>query len=201
MASVPRGSGYGDRVTSRFSVLFDLDGTLVDSEPYAIEVGRLYAREFGIAEENDLPPGSSDEDHFSLMSAATGIDRQELYWGYWDRLRGVLREKLQPVEATYRLAVGLRAAGVPIAIVSNSRRHRILETLEIAAPLLVGCPVVGSDDVVRPKPAPDPYLRGAELLGVRPEDCVVVEDTLLGATAARAAGMEVMRLAALEHAS
>ncbi|GAA4971615.1 hypothetical protein GCM10023225_11650 [Kineococcus glutinatus] len=87
--------------------------------------------------------------------------------------------------ARERLA-GLRAAGVPTALVTMSYRSLAQEVVQ----LLPGAfdVLVPGDEVARGKPAPDPYLRAAELLGVDPRECVALEDSATGVRSAEAAG-------------
>jgi beta-phosphoglucomutase-like phosphatase (HAD superfamily) len=91
------------------------------------------------------------------------------------------------VEAVRRVARQL-----PVAVASSAHRAVIDVALEATGLDVVFAVVVSSDEVDAGKPAPDVYLLAAERLGVRPADCLVVEDSLNGVRAARAAGMTVV---------
>ena len=85
-------------------------------------------------------------------------------------------------------------------IVTSGRRALVsarLQRLSIPAPSVL----VTAEDVTQGKPAPDPYLKGAALLGVKPAKCVVVEDAVAGIRAAHAAGMRVISLPSTYDAS
>jgi beta-phosphoglucomutase-like phosphatase (HAD superfamily) len=83
--------------------------------------------------------------------------------------------------------------GVPVAIVSNSAPQRLRLSVERAGLMdLVGTHIFSGDEVERPKPAPDVYLKAAQTLGFAPEQCLVIEDSVTGVTAAKAAGMCVL---------
>jgi len=127
-------------------------------------------------------------------ASLAGCAPERLYDEYWAELEALYRRSLRPVPGAYALALALRGAGVPLAIVSNSRRHRVEATIAIAAPLLAGLPIVGREACARPKPAPDLYLAAADLLSLPPASCLCIEDSDVGVQAARAAGMTVLRL-------
>jgi HAD superfamily hydrolase (TIGR01509 family) len=86
----------------------------------------------------------------------------------------------------------LAAEGIPLAVVSNSPRRRLDSALEVSGLGRYFTVSVSADDVARPKPHPDPYLRAAELLGIAPGAVVAVEDSPTGAASAAAAGMRVV---------
>ena len=81
---------------------------------------------------------------------------------------------------------------VPMAVASNSDRWRLDVVLSSAGLRHLFEVTVAGDEVPEPKPAPDMYLRAAQILGVDPVDCVVIEDSPTGVAAARAAGMTVV---------
>ena len=85
--------------------------------------------------------------------------------------------------------------GVPLGVASTSRRDRLDLTLGRSGLARYFQATVAGDEVPRGKPAPDVYLAAAERLGVRPVDCLAIEDTGLGAAAAMAAGMRVIGVA------
>lgn len=174
-------------------VVFDLDGTLVDSEHLSERTWSELESDLGIEQMPFVVGGSADE-RCALIGERLGRPAESVYAEYWERLEQRYLRELRPVEPAYALAVHLRETGTPIAIASNSRRHRVLRSIELALPRLDGCVVVGSDEVRHPKPAPDLYRRAAERLGVAAESCVAFEDTPTGATAARAAGLRVIEL-------
>jgi HAD superfamily hydrolase (TIGR01509 family) len=94
----------------------------------------------------------------------------------------------------------LKERGVPIAIATGSRRERLDATLRAAGLRELFDVTVAQDEVPQAKPAPDLFLRAAELLGVSPAECVAVEDSPTGVEAALAAGMRVVAVArAPEH--
>jgi HAD superfamily hydrolase (TIGR01509 family) len=95
---------------------------------------------------------------------------------------------IEPMPGAEALLGALRAAGVPLALVSNSRRSFV--ELAIASAGLAGTfdALVTAEDVANPKPAPDAYLAAARELGVEPAACVILEDSPTGLAAARATG-------------
>jgi HAD superfamily hydrolase (TIGR01509 family) len=108
-----------------------------------------------------------------------------------DSFAGGLRRFEDAVGAAAELAF----QGIPLAVASASHRSRLDLTLA-AADVGRYFPVsVAGDEVAAGKPAPDVYLRAAELLEVRPRDCVAVEDSAPGVRAAAAAGMRVVGVA------
>jgi HAD superfamily hydrolase (TIGR01509 family) len=85
-----------------------------------------------------------------------------------------------------------QSLGLPVAVVSNSRRYRLNRCVERAGALMFfGQHVYSAEVVGLPKPAPDAYLHAARRLGCQPEHCLVIEDSVTGVQAARAAGMRV----------
>jgi HAD superfamily hydrolase (TIGR01509 family) len=179
------------------AVIFDLDGVLVDSEIWWDDVRRDFAREHG--------RGWTLEDRASVMGANS---RQ---WSATMRER--LRLDLEPVEierAVVDAVVGrYRAEGAPVidgaveavrrlgerwplGVASSAHADVIaaaLAALDLEDAFAV---VVSSDEVEHGKPAPDVYLRAGAELGVAPGAVLVVEDSLPGVRAAKAAGMTVV---------
>ncbi|MFG3107949.1 HAD family hydrolase [Streptomyces tendae] len=177
------------------SVIFDLDGTLVDSEPNYYEAGRRTLAEYGV-------PDFTWADH----EAYVGISTRETV-ADWQRrygLRASVEELLAVKNRHYlELARGsvraypemrkfvelLAGEGVPMAVASGSSLDAIgtiLARTGLNAQLRT---VVSADEVERGKPAPDVFLEAARRLGAEPARCVVLEDAAPGAAAAYAAGM------------
>ncbi|MGW4573077.1 HAD family hydrolase [Streptomyces tendae] len=177
------------------SVIFDLDGTLVDSEPNYYEAGRRTLAEYGV-------PDFTWADH----EAYVGISTQETV-ADWQRRYGLRAsvEELLAVKNRHYLALArdsvraypemrkfvelLAGEGVPMAVASGSSLEAIgtiLARTGLNAQLRT---VVSADEVARGKPAPDVFLEAARRLGAEPARCVVLEDAAPGAAAAYAAGM------------
>jgi beta-phosphoglucomutase len=86
------------------------------------------------------------------------------------------------------------AAAFPLAIASGSLHAEIDAILAVAQLRAPFSAVIGADDVLRGKPAPDPYLAAAAALGIAPQACVAIEDSSWGIDSARAAGMYTIAL-------
>jgi HAD superfamily hydrolase (TIGR01509 family) len=90
------------------------------------------------------------------------------------------------------LLEALRASGVPVGLATNSGREFATRALRAAGIYDRFDAVVSAEDVARPKPAPDVYVAAAEAIGAEPGECVALEDSETGVTAAKAAGMTVI---------
>ena len=178
------------------AVLFDLDGTLVDSEHYWMLSERKLAEEHN-AEWNHQD--GIDLIGMSLYDSSVIIGRKlgsalapdEII----DRLTAVVIEQLQ-VALPWRpgareLLQHLREAGVKTALVTMSMR-RMAQAVADAVGFDAFDVVVAGDDVVNGKPHPEAYLKAAELLGVAVEDCVAFEDSIPGLASAEAAGTKAV---------
>jgi HAD superfamily hydrolase (TIGR01509 family) len=200
-----------DKHNSAFAckaVIFDLDGTLIDSMQLWRRVDRDFLHKRGITVPKDLfahlPAGNS-----FIQTAQYFIDRFALP----DSVESVMREwtdmvgwhygndvKLKPGAA--RLLHHLSQRGTAIGLgTSNSYElaHKVLSRNGIWE---LFRSVVTGDMHLLGKPFPDIYLKSAENLGLDPKDCVVVEDTLTGVQAGKAAGMKVIAIFdedSLEH--
>jgi HAD superfamily hydrolase (TIGR01509 family) len=181
------------------AVLFDMDGVLIDSEPAHMAALSGVLSDFGfpapgVGDWEAVFLGRPDRDGLLDWFAAHGIDApvEPLMDETLARFTDVFRDLVEPFEDGQWLARELRARGLPLALVSGARRAEIeltLATFDLGAVFAVS---VSADDVARGKPDPEPYLRGAAALGVRPAACVVIEDAPAGVAAARAAGAAVI---------
>jgi sugar-phosphatase len=169
-------------------ILFDMDGVLVSSIESVVRSWRLWAKRYDVpnAESFDLPHGVRAKD--IIKTLLPDVDLQEA-------ARVIEDIEVEDV-ADLRVLPGVKTllAGLPPerwAIVTSSTRRLLLARLG-AAGLPVPERIISGDDVERGKPDPEPYLRGAELLGFRPEECVVVEDAPSGVAAGMAAGCRVL---------
>ncbi|MFP3913854.1 MAG: HAD family hydrolase [Actinomycetota bacterium] len=176
------------------AVLFDCDGVLLDSEPASEWAWRTALSEVGV-EIDDFGEwvGKTDQAIAIHYGGEARVSPTRLSGRSAELLLTLLEDEGIPVFPDARSALDQIAdAGMPRAVVSNSEGWR-LDALLKAADLDHLFPVrVSSDDVPRPKPDPDVYLRAARLLGVDPSRCLAVEDSPTGVAAARAAGMRVV---------
>jgi HAD superfamily hydrolase (TIGR01509 family) len=175
------------------AVLWDLDGTLIDSEPLwmagehelAESHGEVWTQEDGLA----LVGNSLIESaHYIKKRLGSDLAPEEIVDFLVRRLARDLAREIPWRPGAVELVTALDAASVPQAVVTMSYEpiaRPVADVLPFAA-------VVTGDQVTHGKPHPEPYLRAAELLGVDAADCLAIEDSGTGATSANAAGCHVL---------
>jgi len=181
------------------AVLFDMDGTLVDSEKlWDIAMQQLYVK-FGAAmtpEVRASTVGGSAENVIRIVYADLGLDPDPADMaGTADWLHDITGDLFDAglpwCDGARDLLDDLAAAGVPMALVTNTRRGLTERALNSIGRHYFATSVCG-DEVPRGKPAPDPYRQAAELLGLDPAHCLAVEDSATGTASAEAAGCPVL---------
>ena len=178
------------------AVLWDMDGTLVDTEPYWI------ATEFAMAEKYGAPwsqahalrlVGNDLLDSGRYIREVMGLDLtpEEIVEELLDGVVGLVERAVPWQPGAVELLAALTGAGVRCALVTMSYQRFV-------APILAHLPpetfrvVVTGEQVARGKPHPEPYLTAAAALGVPPEECLAIEDSNTGAKSAEAAGCTVL---------
>ena len=175
-------------------VLFDLDGVLADSTPAVARVWTIWAKKHGFDPEETvrrahgrpshaticelLPDGNHDEEN-ALMEQMEIEDVQDVV----------------PLPGALELLRALPDHAW--TVVTSCTRPLALVRLQVAG-LPIPKQLVTSTDIVNGKPHPEPYLKGAELLGVSPSDCVIFEDAPAGIRAGKAANARVIALQTTE---
>jgi len=176
------------------AIVFDFNGTLSDDEPILCEIFVELFAEHG-------KPLSAQE-YFDHLA---GHSDPEIVYRWLGRdhpdVEAVIEERVRRYRAAVsdgssigpaaRAAVRYAAERVPLAIVSGAARAEIEPVVEAAGLSGLFRTIVSADDVVRGKPDPEGYLHALPVLGVRPEDVLVFEDTEAGIASAKAAGMRV----------
>lgn len=179
------------------AVLFDLDGVLVDTEPWWHEVRVAWAAARGRSwseEDSRLCMGRNSREWSEIMRERLGIGDAPLAIErvIVDALVARYASQPVPIVADAPAAAAAIAARVPVAIASSAHPAVIRAAIGAAGLASLFSTVVSSDDVARGKPAPDVYLEAARRLGVAPSRCLVIEDSRNGVLAGRAAAMRVV---------
>ena len=179
------------------ALIFDCDGTLVDSEPWLVEAmlaeGALYGLPGSAREVLDAQRGAPMSRQIAVVA---GRSTQPLPADFEDRVRarmaGYFKAHLQPIEGALELVRGLQ---LPFCVASNGPRHKIELVLGLTGllPWFEGR-IFSAYDIGAWKPAPDLFLHAAQQIGCAPAHCAVVEDSASGIAAGLAAGMRVFAL-------
>ena len=175
------------------AVLWDMDGTLVHSEPFwllsesrlAADYGKVWTEEHG----HELI-GKSLYDSSAILKDRldiTDLSVEQVIDRLTDEVISNLKVKLPWMPGALELLMELKQAGIKTALVTMSMRRMALAVVE-AIPFQAFDVVVAGDDVTMGKPHPEPYEKAAALLGFDPSDCVAFEDSTTGLRSAEAAG-------------
>jgi len=182
-------------------VLFDMDGTLVDSEKvWDVGLTELAGRYGGVlsAVARAQMVGTSMAESMSILHDDLGQPWRDpdasVAW-LEDRMRELFAAGLVWRPGAAELLARLSAAGVPMALVTATRRHLVDVALETIGRSHFSA-VVAGDEVDETKPHPLPYLTAAALLGVDVRRCVAIEDSPTGVASALAAGAAVLAVPA-----
>lgn len=186
--------------SSPAAVLWDFDGTLVDTEPIWAEVQLALLAEHGVSWSHERMAelvGMSAEDTAELLAGVIGdpAAAPELLRRTEDAVAHRMGSALPWLPGARRLLEEAAAAGLRGAVVTASSR-KIMAPVAHLLPASIEF-VVTCDDVERPKPHPDGYLEAMRRLGVSPREVLVVEDSVPGTLAALAAGAIVYAVPAL----
>ncbi len=179
------------------AVIFDMDGTLLDTEAVFRAIVYEVCTELGFEMTEQVHGrmvGSSHEATAALLIESFGA--RFPYTVFDDRCRAVMYERMAtevPLKHGAKdLLAALKELGVPLAIATSSRAHHAQKHLSIAGVTDFFDTIVTRDDVTHAKPHPEPYLTAARRLGVDPIHCVAFEDSHAGVRAAHAAGMRTV---------
>ena len=180
-------------------LIFDMDGVIVDSNAMHRTAWAVFNRRYGLETTEEMHQWTFGKRNDQIVRHyfGDGIDAREA------AARGRAKERLYREMAAGRteemLVPGLRAflerhSGLPMAVGSNAEPENVAFVLEETGLRGYFHVVVDGHQVHHPKPHPDVYLRGAELLQTEPANCIVFEDSPSGVAAALAAGMRVIGL-------
>ncbi len=177
------------------AVLWDMDGTLVDTEPCWMAAERLLVAEHGGTwgqEDAEAVVGLPLTDGAAALQAAgVALPVPEIVERMLDHVIATLDEHADWQPGARELLVALRDAGVPCALVTMSYR-RLAEAVLRSAPDGAFSVLVTGDEVTHGKPHPEPYLTAAAALGVEVTECVAIEDSPPGIGSALASGARTL---------
>lgn len=182
------------------AVLFDMDGVLVDSEAYIRQAAMKMFEEKGylLTAEDFLPfTGMGENRYLGGVAEKHKIpfelekDKARTYELYAKLVRG----RLKPLDGVHNFIGMCRNKGLKLAVASSADPVKVNINLdEIGLERSLFLAIVTGLDIEHKKPAPDIFLKAAQLLGADPGSCLVVEDAISGVTAGKAAGARVLAL-------
>ncbi len=168
-----------------------MDGTLVDTEPYWLDAEADLVASYGgtWTSQDGLTLVGSGLWHSASVLRGRGVDLSddEIIQRLTDRVLEQVQEHVPWRPGARELLAELKQAGIPTALVTMSIRRmaeHIVSTIEFDA----FDHIVAGDEVTHSKPHPEPYLRGARLIGVAAADCIAIEDSTTGLASAVASG-------------
>lgn len=182
------------------AVIFDHDGVIADTEPIHSRADNAILARYGFSispEENDSLVGVPTKKSWEIMREMFKIP-EAAEWLAEEKTREAARiiatDGISPNKGLLQLLDGLKRKGCTLAIASGQYRRiidAVLAKLRIESYFSA---IVSGEDTANGKPNPEVFLTAAKRLGVRPDECLVIEDSESGVTAAKAAGMACVAL-------
>lgn len=178
------------------AVLWDMDGTLIDSEHYWMSSERSLATAHGATwtdqDGHDLIGKSLYESSKTIKAKiGSSMEPEAIIQHLTDSVVAQLAVEIHWRPGAKELLLELKRKKIKTALVTMSM-HRMAEEVVNKIPFHAFDVIIGGDDVTRGKPFPEPYLKAAEALGVLPEDCVALEDSSTGLRSAESAGTKAV---------
>ena len=180
------------------AVIFDMDGVLVDSQPYHFKADIDTMAEYGVIKDQKFYEsfaGTLTADRMRTLKEMFGLDVpvEEMTIKRENMILDIMgKEDIKPVSGIPEFLRSIKEKGLTTAVASSSDYkliNLILDRLKIAKYF---DSVTSGSDVKRGKPSPDVFLLAAERIGIEPAECLVVEDSENGVKAAKAAGMKAL---------
>lgn len=175
------------------ALIFDMDGTLVHSDPVHLEAFAEILKPEGVTIDEEIYRstiiGRTNEAIFASLLPHLSVERHEVYADEKEAAFRRMAQDLKPLEGLLDLLDWAEARGIRMALVTNAPRlnaDHMLEALGLAERFPIQITI---DQVERGKPDPLPYLTAIERLGIRPEEAIAFEDSPSGMRAAKAAGL------------
>lgn len=182
------------------AVIFDLDGTLIDNNEYHLKALRQYlkneGREISDEEYNAHINGRTDEDVMDYLHGNTlskeekvnqTLEKAALY-------RKLYKAEIKPVAGLIPFLQLLKLRNIPMAIATSGIKPNIAFMFENIPIRQYFNTIIDSDDIENGKPNPEIYLKAAEALHIKPDGCLVFEDSVPGIESAKRAGMKVVAI-------
>jgi len=190
--------GHSGRLPA--GVIFDMDGVLLDSEPFICKAACMMFAEHGLGvRPEDFVPfvGAGENRYLGGVAEKYGFaidikrDKKRTYDIYLEIIKG----QLQPLPGVHTFLERCRQDGMKIALATSADFVKAEGNMrEIGVDLATFDAVITGDDVVHKKPDPEIFVSAARAVGLDPKDCLVVEDAVNGVAAARAAGARCLAL-------
>jgi beta-phosphoglucomutase len=180
--------------------IFDMDGVIIDSNPFHRQAWEEYNRRHGVTTTEAMHQHMYGKRNDAIIRDFLGQHLTDAEVHHHSNLKEALYRELVRPKVEEALVPGLRPflmrhREIPMGVASNANQANVDFVLEEAGLAPFFRVAVNGGQVPRGKPFPDIFLRVAELLGARPEECVVFEDSTTGVEAGLAAGMQVVGLA------
>ena len=174
------------------AVLFDMDGTIIDSEPYWLKSEQALAAEHAAEwteQDGQRVIGLSLTESSKLIKEHIGseLEIDEIVQRLSNSVNSQLAKEIPWRPGAQELIRELRRKNIKTALVTMSLRKTALQVVE-AMPFKAFDVVIAGDDVVHGKPHAEPYLKAAAALGFAPSECIAFEDSITGILSAEAAG-------------
>lgn len=183
----------------KYSLIFDMDGVLVDSEPVILAAAIAGLAEYGVnaLPEDFLPFVGAGEDRFiGGVAEKYGLKyKTEMKDRVYEIYLEIVESNIKLYDGVSKMLQKLKDEGWNMALASSADRIKIDANLKVAdIPPDVFSAVISGEDVIRKKPDPEIFLTAARLIGASPASCIVIEDAINGLRAAKSAGMKCIAI-------
>jgi HAD superfamily hydrolase (TIGR01509 family) len=181
-------------------VIFDMDGVLVDSEPFICRAACKMFEEKGLmVKPEDFTPfiGTGENRFIGGVAEKYGfpVDIEQVKKRTYDIYLEIIKGALKPLPGVFTFIERCRCLNKKLAVASSADRRKVKGNLdEIGLSDGLFETIVTGEDVARKKPNPDIFLLAAERLKLKPQECLVVEDAVSGVAAAKSAGARCLAL-------